>query len=712
MLKLINVNKSYKDGNYKNIVLDNINIDFNKKELVFILGSSGSGKSTLLNIIAGITDVDSGNILIDEIDITKFNSRELCSYRNNMIGYVYQDYQLIEYMSVIDNIKLGQTIFNDKKNIDDILDKVGLLDKKKVVVNKLSGGEKQRVAIARALINDTEIILCDEPSGALDSVNSIKIMELLKEISKDRLVIVVSHDNYLANKYASRIINICDGKVLYQKMDNKSSFKKISKKRISFKEILKLAFNNLKLKKWKTIFTSLAISLGFFCMMLVLNLSYSFNIVINDMEKEIVSMLPISISNMNYEILDSDIKKSNEMVIYKDISKYIHKNKINSDYIDYLNSIDEISYISYDYDISFPIISDKYLYLDSNYMKMLPDNNFINKNYDILYGNGINDMYDILLKVDSNNNVSSEILDIFNIDEDINYSELIGRSLRIIINDDYYIKNGDYYYINEDNKRLYDKSNIELKIVGIVREKEITLDNNYFYYHGDMMNYLLNINRNSKIIKDQLEREDLVINFYYDREHLLSYLGYNTIPNNINIYVDNLSNKKMVLNKLDEYNKNNDKIIYNDNLKDTMEIIKNMINIITLILIVFSMISVIVSSLMIFILTNNRVMESVKEIGILRCLGARRVDIRNLFNIENIIISVISSLIGICLMWIMKMPINYLFNIILGEDSILNINYVFVIICIVFNILMVLISGVIPVNMASRKKIVDCIYKR
>ena len=369
-----------------------------------------------------------------------------------MIGYVYQDYQLIEYMSVIDNVKLGQTIFNNNINIDNILDRVGLLARKKVIVNKLSGGEKQRVAIARALINDAEIILCDEPTGALDLSNSIKIMELLKEISKDKLVIVVSHDNYLAKKYASRIINITDGKVLHEKIEDNTKFKTIINKRICFKEILKLAFNNLKLKKGKTIFTSLAISLGFLCMMLVLNLSYSFNKIINDMENEIVSMLPISVSNMKYEILDNDIKKSNAKIIYKDISKYVYKNRIDENYIDYLNGINAISYISYDYDISLPIISDRYLFLDSNYMKMLPSNKFINNNYDILYGREIETMYDVVLKVDSNNNVSSEILDVFNISGDIDYSDLIGRNLRIIINDDYYVKNGNYYYIHDDNK--------------------------------------------------------------------------------------------------------------------------------------------------------------------------------------------------------------------------------------------------------------------
>ena len=174
MLRLINICKSYKCGKSREVVLDNVNINFKKNELVFILGSSGSGKSTLLNIIGGLLEVDSGKIMLDDRDITKFNNNMLCNYRNNMIGNIFQDYHLVEYMSVLDNIKLGMTISNNKNDrIEEVLRKLGIYSKRKVKVNKLSGGEKQRVAIARAIINNPDIILCDEPSGALDHNNGI-----------------------------------------------------------------------------------------------------------------------------------------------------------------------------------------------------------------------------------------------------------------------------------------------------------------------------------------------------------------------------------------------------------------------------------------------------------------------------------------------------------------------------------------------------------
>ena len=272
MLRLIDVCKSYKIGKNKIDILNNINLDFKKKELVFILGASGSGKSTLLNVIGGLVDVTSGCIMLDDRDITKFDNSMLCNYRNNMIGFIFQDYHLVEYMSVMDNIRLGQTIKNDSSKIEDILRKLGIYSKRKSLVNKLSGGEKQRVAIARAIINNPDIILADEPTGALDSSNSIKIMNILKEISKDKLVIVVSHDEGLANKYADRIIRINDGMVDYYPQIDNDRFREISKKKISYASILKLAIKNLCLKKGRTLMTSIAISIGFICMIMV---SYS-----------------------------------------------------------------------------------------------------------------------------------------------------------------------------------------------------------------------------------------------------------------------------------------------------------------------------------------------------------------------------------------------------------------------------------------------------
>ena len=715
MLRLINVCKKFKVGKNYETVLDNINLDFKKSELVFILGKSGSGKSTLLNIIGGIINVDSGMVMIDDKDITKFNYDMLCNYRNNMIGNVFQDYHLIEDMSVYDNIKLGMTIHNDKNvnRIDDVLRRVNIYDKKRINVNKLSGGEKQRVAIARAIINDPEIILCDEPTGALDSANSINIMDILKEISLKKLVIVVSHDNELAYKYADRIININDGLVDYFPQEDDSKFREINKSKISVISIIKLAVKNLCLKKWRTLWTSFAISIGVICALLVLCLSRSFKEDINMLENDIVSVFPISVYNGDFSLENNEDVKSNDKIIIKKKKDYIHTNKIDSNYLNFVNNIDYINYINYKYDISMPVISDRYKILDNNYMKLVSDTNFIDDNYEMLYGRNIDSIYDVLLKVDSNNNVSDELINVFNIEDDLMYDELIGRKLKVILNDLYYVKNGNYYYINSDNYKLYNESDLELNIVGIVREKEIVDDNSYFYYSKDLMDYIINKNADSKITKEQLGRNDNILGINMNREDLLSYLGYNTVPCGLDIYVANLDDKQFVLDKLDWYNNSdNNKLIYVDMMMDAINIIKDVIDVITVILVIFSMISIIVSSMMVFILTSNRVIENVKEIGILGSLGARRKDITRLFNIENFLIGIISSVIGIIVIYFIRTPINYVMEVVLDSSGMFKIYNDLVIFILFFNIFIVVLSGVVPSKWASKKRIIDCIYNR
>lgn len=715
MLRLVNVYKSYKFGKNKNLVLDNINLDFKKNELVFILGNSGSGKSSLLNIIGGLLEVDSGNIFLDNQDITKFNDNMLCFYRNNIIGFIYQDYHLVEYMSVIDNIKLGQTIKNNNNRVDDILKKLGIYSKRKMIVNKLSGGEKQRVAIARAIINDPDIILADEPTGALDSSNGITIMNILKEISKNKLVIVVSHDVVLANKYADRIINIKDGKIDYLPVvDDNVKFNKIRKKKISLGSIIKLSFKNLCLRKWRTLFTSLAISLGFISILLVLFLSKSFNMEISEMERDFVSIFPIQVYNGEFENLNEyeDSNHINNKIVRKDKNKYIHTNKITNDYLTYIKDIKEINYISYDYDISLPVISDRYKLLDNKYLKVVPSSKFIDDNYKILYGNNISSDNDILLKLDSNNQVDSELLDIFNISFDIEYGELIGRKLKIILNDDYYVKNNDYYYVNTNLEEMYKKSYIELTIVGIIKEDDVVDNNNYLYYDNDLLDVIFNINKKSEIVLDQISKDYNVLGMNVDKDQLLSYLGYETLPSCINMYVSNIENKDILLEKLDEYNKKNNKLIYIDTIIDAINILRDVINIITIILIVFSLISIVVSSLMVFILTNQRVLERTKEIGILRGLGARKRDIVKLFNIENLIIGIMSSIIGIVIINVISKPINSLLGILLDDGSIFHIYNNILFLCVIFNVLIVIISGYIPTKIASKKRIVDIIQAR
>ena len=709
MLKLRNICKSYNNK----VVLDNINLDFKSGELVFILGTSGSGKSTLLNIISGNLKCDSGEIILDDIYVNKLSNKKMNNYHCNIVGNIFQDYNLIEYMNVFDNIMLAFNGYGDKNRINILLKQLGIYEKRKIIVSKLSGGEKQRVAIARALVNNPDIILADEPTGALDSKNSIEVMEILKKIAENKLVIVVSHDNFLANKYADRIINIKDGKCEYLPLIDNNKYivntKKRKKKRI---EIFKFAFKNLWLNKIRTIFTSLAVSLGIISMFIVSNLYFNFSNEIKSLEKEVVSVFPISISNGEYEMLDNGVRKSSDKILIKDREKFIHTNKITKEYINYLSKIDEVKYVTYTYDILLPFVSDKDKIMDKSYFLTIPNNSFISDNYDIIYGNNIENKNEILVKVDSNNNIDSRLLNYFDINNDIEYSDLIGRKIRFINNNQYYIRNGEYYTSNGNLSDMYNNSNIELEIVGIIKEKSVVNENNYIYYSRSLLDEILKINANSDIVKLQLDSDYNVLGLDIKKDEILSYLGYNSLPCNINIYVDNLSDKDRVIKSLDKYNLGNNKLLYTDTMSEAINIVKDFINIISIILISFSIICVTISSLMIAILTNVRVLERKKEIGILRSVGYSKREIKNLFNVENICIGIISIIISYFIVYILKEPINMIMYKYLDIDNLFNINYVIMVIVFLINIFIIKMAGIIPANKASKLEIVNSIYNR
>ena len=713
MLKLKNVCKYYKIDKTTETILDNITLDFKDSELVFILGTSGSGKSTLLNIIGGNLTCDSGEIWLDGDCISNYDDSELDNYRSNVISNIFQDYNLIDYMSVYDNIMLSFNEGISKTYVDKLLKGLHIYDKKHMIVSKLSGGEKQRVAIVRALVSNPDIILADEPTGALDYNTGIEVMEILKRISYRKLVIVVSHDNYLAKHYATRIIHIKDGKCPYQEIiGNHMIMSNITKKNKKYKMVIKMAIKDLWLKKMRTIFTSIAISLGIISMSLVVNLYSNFSEEISKLEKNIVTIFPITINNGEYPNDITKQEKRDNKITIKDKKKYIYVNKINSDYIEYLNSINEIKYLSYDYDISMPLISDNYKMIDKKYLMILPSADYIFDNYDMLYGRNILDENEILLKVDFFNNVDSEILNSFNINSDINYSNIINRKIKVIINDDYYLKNGNYYIINDNNNMMYNKSTIELTIVGIIREKEENNNDTYFYCNQKLITSIIDINKESNIVKDELNNNYNVLGNNITKDKLLSYLGYETLPNLINIYVSNLKDKDIVIKKLDEYNLKHDKLIYVDTMAAAIDIVRQFIMIISAILVIFSVIATIISSLMIGILTNVRVLERRKEIGIFRSLGASKKNIRKLFSTENNIIGILSLFISIFFINLIDTPINKVMDNYMGIQNVFIIKYHLILIVFIINMLIIKIAGMIPIIRASHMDIVKCIYNR
>lgn len=705
MLKLENINKSYNNE----LILKNINLYFEDTGFISILGPSGSGKTTLLNIISGLIKPDSGTIQYNNLLLNKFNRKSWDSFRTYNLSYIFQDYKLLEDITVIDNIKI---VTNNNNKIKQLLAKLEINKIQKQKVNKLSGGEKQRVAIARALANDPDILLADEPTGALDTINSVKIMNILKEMSKNKLVIIVTHNIELAKKYSDKIIYIKDGTIehndyIKEFTDIKTTI--LKKNKSSIKSIIKLALNGLKSKKKRTILTSLASSIGIITMALVLLISNGFNKDLKNYEETTLSKIPITISNGIYEKKSNSEKLKDNQINIKKKDEYLHENNIDNNYLNYINKLNNNYYISYKYDINLPLLTNKYKFIDISYFNMIPykDNDYIKENYNIIYGRNINNYNEVLLAIDENNMVEEDLLMTFGINTDIEYNKLINTKIKIIPNDIYYKEENNYFIVNNDLQYQY-SNGIELTIVGIVKEKEPIKNISTILYNKELIDKYLTINENSKIVKKYLNTDNVIIPSNTTKDKILSYLGYKTIPYEIEIYANNIYDKENLIKYLDNYNKEEDKIIYIDITKDMLELLKNIINIITIVLVTFSLISLIVSSIMISIITNMRVLERTKDIGILRSIGKSRKTISRLFNIENILIGIISSIISSLIVYILVNPINILLNKLLDMGNILEYNYKYMLILSLLNITITMLSGYIPSKKASKKEIITC----
>lgn len=323
MLKLTDIRKSYKTSNFTQTALDGVTITFRSNEFTAVLGPSGSGKTTMLNIIGGLDHYQSGDLEIDGISTKEYTSRNWDTYRNNRIGFVFQSYNLIPHQTVLANVELaltlsGVSVAERRERAKKALEEVGLGEHTHKKPNQLSGGQMQRVAIARALINNPEILLADEPTGALDTHTSKQVMELLTKIAKERLVIMVTHNSELAEQYANRIIQLTDGKIVSDShpfdpsKENQLAPKKTRKASMSFFTAIALSFSNLMTKKGRTFVTSLAGSIGIIGIAAILSLANGINIYIEDIERETLSLYPLTIQQSGLDFTSMLVEPQDE----------------------------------------------------------------------------------------------------------------------------------------------------------------------------------------------------------------------------------------------------------------------------------------------------------------------------------------------------------------------------------------------------------------
>ena len=508
MLQLKSIKKVYKTNDLDVIALNNVSIDFRKSEFVSILGPSGCGKTTLLNIIGGLDKYTDGDLIIDNKSTKKFKSTDFDSYRNHQIGFVFQSYNLITHQSVLANVELALTLSGvskkeRRKRAIEALDKVGLHEQINKRPNQLSGGQMQRVAIARAIVNNPEIILADEPTGALDSKTSLQIMDLLKEISKEKLIIMVTHNEELAYKYSTRVVKLLDGNIIedtnpYKIEDNQQEDFKVKKIAMSFLTALSLSFNNLLTKKGRTILTSFAGSIGIIGIALILSLSNGVNNYIKRVEEDALSSYPLIIEKTTFstdEIISSLMTKkentnqelnkiySNDIVVdmLSNMTKGIKSNNL-KDFKTYLDNNtkikDYVLDINYKYNITLNIYKnnkDKIIKVNPNdlfsslmgnnnyqssysnynvFTEMLDNQEVLESQYEVLAGKYATEENELMLITNSNNEISDYVLYTLGIKDQEELQSIIAKVMK-----------GESVSVNKTTYNYDDLLNLEYKLV-------------------------------------------------------------------------------------------------------------------------------------------------------------------------------------------------------------------------------------------------------
>ncbi len=859
MLQLKNITKDYLSGDQTVRALKGIDIEFRKSEFVSILGPSGCGKTTLLNIIGGLDRYTSGDLIINGKSTKQFKDKDWDAYRNYSVGFVFQSYNLIPHQSVLANVELALTLSGVGKKVRrqkaiDALEAVGLKEQIHKRPNQLSGGQMQRVAIARALVNDPDIILADEPTGALDTDTSVQIMEILKQISKDKLIVMVTHNPDLAEKYSSRVVRALDGKIIsdsnpYTEEDRKNEGEltaKTGKTSMSFFTAIHLSLNNLMTKKGRTFLTAFAGSIGIIGIALILSLSNGVDKYIEKVQEDTLSSYPLTIqeasidaSSMIEVFMDREESEHNDDKIHSrqivgkifdKISSEVKNNNLDEfkKYIDNTdNDIKKYSNaVQYGYNLTLNIYkddtsngivqvnpstlferfgmtnsSDQASYFMGNsadvWTEMIDNDDLLKSQYDLIAGEWPQNFNEVILIASSNNEVSDYTLYALGIkdqneitekmnkiiagekldelsDESYSYDDFLGLTYRVVLNTDYYEKQGKAW-VSKKNDSEYMKNKIAnslgVKIVGIVKPNEEVAATSMgewgvIGYSKELTEYIINSINDSEIAKEQLANDSINVftgsafttdqqfaptnGFDYSTlseeeqkyiatlsqeemaamiasyaesagatyEDNLMTLGICNLdkPAYINIYPIDFESKDKITADIERYNdkkrsegKEADVIEYTDMVATMMNSVTVIVNMISYVLIAFVSISLVVSSIMIGIITYISVLERIKEIGILRSIGASKRDISRVFNAETFIVGLAAGVIGIGVTILLNLPINAIIKKLADVSNLSRLPVVGAVLLILISMVLTMIAGLIPARMASKKDPVEAL---
>lgn len=881
MLKLTDIRKDYKVASGDVHALKGVSLEFRENEFVCILGASGCGKTTLLNIIGGLDHYTSGDLVIEGRSTKDYKDRDWDVYRNHRIGFIFQSYNLIPHQTVLGNVELALTIAGvgreeRKRRAVEALTRVGLGGELNKKPNQLSGGQMQRVAIARALVNNPAILLADEPTGALDSETSVQIMDLIKEIAGERLVIMVTHNPDLAYQYASRIVRLKDGLVESDSMPYDSSKEEPVKKadgaqetsekdeeqkggkkpraRMSFFTSLALSAKNLLTKKGRTILTSVAGSIGIVSVCLVLALSSGFSNYVRKTEEDMLSYYPVTVSESSFDLATAmtsftapqdlpDMSQLNDKVYIDSFLTSLAngmatQNNITEEYLDYLEKMDPSWYaeIMYKYgaaisdnlflqtktfpddDSSTTVLTtrslsnlkNKYItdlmafasqynsligYADYflgvvNVMPGTSDKTnlgygeYVLSQYDVIAGHFPQNENEVVLVVGTNNQVTDltlaqlglleedRFMDLFNLGTDqsdtvtdpdadkVSFEDILGKKYTLFFNDAVYKENEDwtqmdymrgqhaFEYEGERSNEAFEAQEgegLNLQISGILRLKDglsygclssglnLTENTVKAYIAGNIGSQIVQWMQSDAakysigstaiylmpVVTENLSSAYTLyelmpgVNVYIAQtpDAAIKLLGGSDSVSGLSIYARDFDSKESILAYLDQWNTDHDdtdenralQITYTDTVGLLMGMVQQILDIITYVLVAFTAISLVVSSVMIGIITYVSVVERVKEIGVLRSLGARKQDVRNLFNAETFIIGLGAGLIGIGLSYFISIFINIIIKSLAGISGIAALPFTTALIMVLVSVVLTLISGLIPAQSAAKK---------
>lgn len=857
MLQCKHIVKEYYAGEQVVTAVNDLSLTFRDNEFVSILGQSGCGKTTFLNIIGGLDQYTSGDLIINGKSTKQYTDKDWDTYRNHRVGFIFQSYNLIMHQTVLRNVELALTLSGvpkseRKQRAIDALEKVGLKDQIYKKPTQMSGGQMQRVAIARALVNDPEIVLADEPTGALDSETSVQIMNLLKEIAKDRLVVMVTHNPELAEQYSTRIVRLKDGKLVSDSQpvteaEIVEKEKILTKPSMSFSTALSLSFNNLMTKKARTFLTAFAGSIGIIGIGLIMSISNGMQTYINRVQSDTMAEYPIELKDntMDMSVMmttmmdmsdeadpqeDSSKIKTSKMV--ESILNSISNTKTNnlSEFKKYLESDQGTKFkehseaIEYSYGMNMSVYNDASDYglvkvspnglmdklglsqigtlqstvgmsspMNQEVWIQMPDSQFLrDKNYQLIDGSWPQSEDEILLAVNSKNEITDFALySLGLLDQDAlveNYNKVIdgktnklenivsreytnddflGMELKVVSDSALYAKeNGLWIDRSENEDFVHDVLNHKaktVKIVGIVKPADKTVSTSALggiLYDSSLRNWCGQQADEAEIVQEQKDNPSTNVftgkpfssgeKFSMDsltpqemmqlqsmsQEQILEYITtYNDnvnatydsnitklgvidldTPSSIKLYSDSFDEKEELSNLITEYNtaqedagKEENIISYTDTIGTMLSGVQSVINMISYVLMGFVSVSLVVSSIMIGIITYISVLERIKEIGILRAMGASKRDIRNVFNAETFIIGLTSGVLGILITVLLNIPISMIIQNLTDVANIASLPWQGGLILIAINLILTIIAGLIPASIASRKNPVEAL---